>query len=166
VIYWKFWNNDVGNYDSGSDLDISESEECLFSDKLRKCAKWRPLEDLGDRQWGKVDESYCRSKIQFSEISDLVVSQHYIEGFQVTFWWFHNWHYSNRNPLVCCKIQRHTQRKTKTTIPYSQLERCWQWQTLGIFFCYKNAYGNMPNANNSLSKKNFFSTSQYASQDR
>jgi hypothetical protein len=78
-------DEEVCNYDSGSDADISKSEERVTSavksenegteeESVCETARVkRPrLEGQGDWQWEKVDQSYFPSKIPFSEISGRV----------------------------------------------------------------------------------------------
>jgi hypothetical protein len=93
-----FKHEELCNYDNGSDINIYKSEESINSainseneeseEELRCAARVkRPtLEYQGDWQWGKVDNSYCPSKIQFSEISGPTQSvRSALKGFQIIF---------------------------------------------------------------------------------
>jgi hypothetical protein len=60
------------------------TEEDVMSESAR--VKWPRLDDQGDWQWKKVDQSYFPRKIPFSEINDpRTVYQKCIGGFQVIF---------------------------------------------------------------------------------
>jgi hypothetical protein len=80
-------DEECSNNDSGSEVDISDSEESVTSAinsedegteeesaSASVGVKRSRLENQCDWQWEKVDESYFPSKIQFSEISGPVQS--------------------------------------------------------------------------------------------